>query len=309
MITRHSHCGPQADFLRAARRKGMDPNQVSNYRGMATDAMRDDQQHREQLAKEAAARAIYDARMAREEASRAAAAERRRDAERGLRALLDAELASLKAAVDDVNEEGARGDADAEASLPKRTEVTITGNARTKAELVGMKGVVKKSLPSGGWHRLVLENGREVRVRRSALTASETGRGDEEGEQGEDDDDEDDEDEDDGDDKDNMATRARRPTRVPGNGPPSQAAAAAMKRLQERRRSARPNCQSNFERLTLSTLQKYKKAYEMEANPETDGDKNALVHEVGKHFMQQKLDEQKVLQAFMCAVADTTQIG
>ena len=111
------------------------------------------------------------------------------------------------------------------------------------------------------------------------------------------------------DDKDNMATRARRPTRVPGNGPPSQAAAAAMKRLQERRRSARPNCQSNFERLTLSTLQKYKKAYEMEANPETDGDKNALVHEVGKHFMQQKLDEQKVLQAFMCAVADTTQIG
>ena len=109
MITRHSHCLPQADFLRAARRKGMDPNQVSNYRGMATDAMRDDQQHREQLAKEAAARAIYDARMAREEASRAAAAERRRDAERGLRALLDAELASLKAAVDDVNEEGARG--------------------------------------------------------------------------------------------------------------------------------------------------------------------------------------------------------
>ena len=207
------------------------------------------------------------------------------------------------------NEEGARGDADAEASLPKRTEVTITGNARTKAELIGMKGVVKKSLPSGGWHRLVLENGREVRVRRSALMASETGRGDEEGEQGEDDDDEDDEDEDDGDDKDNMATRARRPTRVPGNGPPSQAAAAAMKRLQERRRSARPNCQSNFERLTLSTLQKYKKAYEMEANPETDGDKNALVHEVGKHFMQQKLDEQKVLQAFMCAVADTTQIG
>ena len=48
-----------------------------------------------------------------------------------------------------------------------------------------MKGVVKKSLPSGGWHRVVLENGREVRVRRSALTASETGRGDEEGERGE----------------------------------------------------------------------------------------------------------------------------
>jgi len=210
------------------------------------------------------------------------------------------------------NEEGARGDADAEASLPRRTEVTITGNARTKTELIGMKGVVKKSLPSGGWHRVVLENGREVRVRRSALTASETGRGDEEGERGEegdDDEDEDDEDDDDDDDKDNMATRARRPTRVPGNGPPSQAAAAAMKRLQERRRSARPNCQSNFERLTLSTLQKYKKVYEMEANPETDGDKNALVHEVGKHFMQQKLDEQKVLQAFMCAVADTTQIG
>lgn len=51
-----------------------------------------------------------------------------------------------------------------------------------KVELIGMKGVVKKLLLLGGWYWLVLENGCEVCVRRSALTASETGRGDEEGE-------------------------------------------------------------------------------------------------------------------------------
>ena len=109
------------------------------------------------------------------------------------------------------------------------------------------------------------------------------------------------------DEKSNMKTRLRRPMRIPGNGPPSQAAAAAMKRLQERRRSARPNCQSNFDRLTITTLQKYKKVYSLPPS-EADDNKNALVHEVGKHFMSQKLDEQKVLQQFMCSVADTTQI-
>ena len=59
--------------------------------------------------------------------------------------------------------------------------------------------------------------------------------------------------------------------------------------------------------LTITTLQKYKKVYSLPPS-EADDNKNALVHEVGKHFMSQKLDEQKVLQQFMCSVADTTQI-
>jgi len=216
-------------------------------------------------------------------------------------------------------------DYDDQLTLPRRTKVLISGNNRTKGKLVGLKGIVKKAVGLGGWHWLVLSNGQEVRLQRNALTVLEHPSGDEpesdggdeedvengeeEGdeEDGEDDDDDDDDD-DDGDEKDAMKTRLRRPTRVPGNGPPSQAAAAAMKRLQERRRSARPNCQSNFERLTTTTLLKYKKAYGLEANEETDKNKRALIQEVGKHFISQKVDEQKVLQQFMCSVADTTQL-
>jgi hypothetical protein len=228
-------------------------------------------------------------------------------------------------------------DYDDQLTLPRRTKVLISGNNRTKGKLVGLKGIVKKAVGLGGWHWLVLSNGQEVRLQRNALTVLEHPSGDEpesdggdeedvengeeeddeeggegddgEGDEDDDEDDDDDDDDEDGDEKDAMKTRLRRPTRVPGNGPPSQAAAAAMKRLQERRRSARPNCQSNFERLTTTTLLKYKKAYGLEANEETDQNKRALIQEVGKHFISQKVDEQKVLQQFMCSVADTTQLN
>ena len=58
--------------------------------------MQEDRQLQEQLAKEAQERAIYDARLAREEASRDAALLRRKAAEAGLRALLDSEEHTAK---------------------------------------------------------------------------------------------------------------------------------------------------------------------------------------------------------------------
>ena len=58
--------------------------------------MQEDRQLQEQLAKEAQERAIYDARLAREKASRDAAAQRRKAAEAGLRALLDSEEHTAK---------------------------------------------------------------------------------------------------------------------------------------------------------------------------------------------------------------------
>jgi len=229
-------------------------------------------------------------------------------------------------------EDGSDAEDDARA-LVRGTRVVVRGNDRTKEKFVGARGVVKRVIDGGEWYRLVLEDGAEVKMRRNALTVIEARDGDEpesddkddveddedgvengeeegeEDEEGGEDEDGEDEEEDEEDGKDNMKTRLRRPTRIPGNGPPSQAAAAAMKRLQERRRSARPNCTSNFERLTLTTLLKYKKVYGLEPNPETDSDKNAVAHEISRHFLAQKLDEQKVLQEFMCAVADTTQIA
>ena len=100
------HMAAAADYLRASRRKGIERDKVESFRKMAEEAMRDEKAHREQLEKEAAARAIYDARMAREAASRDAALARRRDAEAGFRAMLEREAAALAAARDDPDKAG-----------------------------------------------------------------------------------------------------------------------------------------------------------------------------------------------------------
>lgn len=39
--------------------------------------------------------------------------------------------------------------------LPRNTKVTITGNNRTRKDLVGLEGVVTKAGGIGGWHWLV----------------------------------------------------------------------------------------------------------------------------------------------------------
>ncbi|GAQ79470.1 hypothetical protein KFL_000310210 [Klebsormidium nitens] len=61
------------------------------------------------------------------------------------------------------------GDFDDLPSLPKDTKVLIIGNSRTKRVLVGLRGVVKKSVGLGGWHWLQLENGDLVKLQRNAL--------------------------------------------------------------------------------------------------------------------------------------------
>ena len=105
-----------------------------------------------------------------------------------------------------------------------------------------------------------------------------------------------------------MKARLRRPTRTPGNGPPSQQAAAAMKRIVDKRNAGKPNCNVNFNRLTGPTLLKYKKFYQM---PGADTDdvikgKAKMVDEVTRHFMSQKVDEQKCLAQFVASLASTT---
>ncbi|PWA62730.1 hypothetical protein CTI12_AA237790 [Artemisia annua] len=54
--------------------------------------------------------------------------------------------------------------------LPPNTRVVITGNNRTKSVLIGQEGVVKMAVGQGGWHWLVLKNGKEVNLQRNALT-------------------------------------------------------------------------------------------------------------------------------------------
>ncbi|CAL6276238.1 unnamed protein product [Bathycoccus prasinos] len=229
--------------------------------------------------------------------------------------------------------------------LAKHTKVKIIGNNRTKQKLVGVHATVKKSVNLGGWHWLLLENGKEVRLQKNALEVislptgeeedsiefqtkdDDDGSHDEDGnaneEEGDDEDeekkegegdaedgdgDEDDEEGEEGDKEGGMKARLRRPTRTPGNGPPSQQAAAAMKRIVDKRNAGKPNCNVNFNRLTGPTLLKYKKFYQM---PGADTDdvikgKAKMVDEVTRHFMSQKVDEQKCLAQFVASLASTT---
>ena len=55
------------------------------------------------------------------------------------------------------------GDSD---ELAKHTKVKIIRNNRTKQKLVGLNATVKKSVNLGGWHWLLLENGKEVRLQK-----------------------------------------------------------------------------------------------------------------------------------------------
>ena len=260
------------------------------------------------------------------------------------------------------------------------SQVKITGNNRTKQKLIGLNATVKKSVGLGGWHWLVLENGKEVKLQKNALevvslptgeevesiefqtkddddgshvesgeieeldgdeemnedednneregkdggdamdeddekagSKEQDGEEDEEKKEGEGDgeDGEGEEEEEEGEEVDKeggMKARLRRPTRTPGNGPPSQQAAAAMKRIVDKRNAGKPNCNVNFNRLTGPTLLKYKKFYQM---PGADTDdvikgKAKMVDEVTRHFMSQKVDEQKCLAQFIASLASTT---
>ncbi len=58
----------------------------------------------------------------------------------------------------------------ADAVLPRGSVVKITGNNRTKRELLNRQGLVLSAQTLGGWHEVALYDGANVRVQRNALT-------------------------------------------------------------------------------------------------------------------------------------------
>lgn len=56
-----------------------------------------------------------------------------------------------------------------DAILPRGCYVRITGNNRTKWDLLGKEGYVRAAQTLGGWHEVQLESGAVVRVQRNAL--------------------------------------------------------------------------------------------------------------------------------------------
>jgi hypothetical protein len=58
-----------------------------------------------------------------------------------------------------------------DALLPQGTRVRIIGNNRTKPRWVGLEGAIESGAPIGGWHVILLDDGRRIRVQRNAIQA------------------------------------------------------------------------------------------------------------------------------------------
>ena len=57
-------------------------------------------------------------------------------------------------------------------TLPKNCNVIIRGNQRTKSNLLGRRGRIRRCVGLGGWHLVVLSDTREeIRIQRNALVS------------------------------------------------------------------------------------------------------------------------------------------
>ena len=57
----------------------------------------------------------------------------------------------------------------------------------------------------------------------------------------------------------------------------------------------------NFDKLSTQTLQKYKRLYKLDVAD--DAGRERLVHTIANHFTKEKVDENKVLVAFIAALS------
>ena len=215
---------------------------------------------------------------------------------------------------------------------PTIHQVRVTGNNRTKTSLIGLEGVVKKAVGLGGWHWLRLSTGAECRLQRNALAvvAHPTGLELESSEDEEEDEEED-------------AARRKRAKSSSGSGgaagpdgagvphpgyaaaqippgprgkrasrPPANRFAPDADAVQggigsrrlDRRRRAGEKTSVDFSKLERETLMKINRHhYKADPKPEEDANKRGLVTAIADHFSKERVDETKVLVAFIKALA------
>lgn len=185
--------------------------------------------------------------------------------------------------------EGEEGPSDGTAPLlPRRTKVLVTGNNRTKSSLVGLEGYVKKAVGLGGWHWLVLSNGKEVKLQRNALSVLEAPSGYDE--------DEDDETLRTDNTDDLKKSGSRRRNRDTANN------MNLYSRPYKRRPPPGPalGMRVNFNKLNMSALGKYRQHFQLtDVGP--DSTRDQLVVAVEKHFTSQAVEENKIISAFVQA--------
>ncbi|BDA44944.1 probable histone deacetylase complex subunit SAP30 at C-terminar half [Coccomyxa sp. Obi] len=170
--------------------------------------------------------------------------------------------------------------------LHRGTLVCISGNNRTKQELIGQRGKIKKSVGLGGWHWLKLHSGEEVRLQRNALTVLEPPSNQES---------------DFSEEEDNAANQTEALPRMRARRPP-RPLAPSPEISHQRRASVRQSSQPriNFHNLETAALKRYRRFYKLpDVGPNSS--KEQLVMAVGRHFMAQTVDESKVIALFVAA--------
>lgn len=176
--------------------------------------------------------------------------------------------------------------------LPRFTRVRVIGNNRTKTQLVGQLGVVKHATGLGGWHRVVLDvGGEEVRLQRNALSVVSRPKGDET--------DFSDEDVEEGQQEDHVPVvlpRERR-RRAPR---PSSAEHSFNERRVSQRQAAVVAPRINLHCLDATALKRYRKHYQL-TDVGDSATREQLVTAVGRHFMQQSVDETDTIERFINA--------
>lgn len=175
--------------------------------------------------------------------------------------------------------------------LPRFTRIRVIGNNRTKSQLVGQLGLVRNATGLGGWHRVVLDiGGEEVRLQRNALSVVSRPKGDES--------DFSDDDVEDVQQEEHAAVLLPRERRRRAPRPSSEHAS------NERRVSARQASvvvpRINLQCLDATALKRYRQHYQLTDVGDT-ATREQLVTAVGRHFMQQSVDEVDTIERFINA--------
>lgn len=167
-----------------------------------------------------------------------------------------------------------------DAVLPRGSLVRITGNNRTKNDLVGREGFVQAAQTLGGWHEVQLDDGSTVRVQRNALRVMNTPNP-------------------------HVLQYANPPPQIapalyvqqhrPVSIPIQKVVKRKVKKDSDRRIHA------NIAKLNVTSLKKYGRYFQLKIAKDCSRDE--LVGAVRKHFATTKVDEAEVISSFLRHIA------
>lgn len=174
--------------------------------------------------------------------------------------------------------------------LPRFTRIRVVGNNRTKSQLVGQLGLVKTATGLGGWHRVILDiGGEEIRLQRNALTVVSRPNGDES--EFSEDELEDVQQEP----HEAVVLPRERRRRAPR---PSSAELASNERRVSTRHAAVALPRINLQCLDATALTRYRQHYQL-TDVGDSATREQLVTAVGRHFMQQSVNEADTIESFV----------